>query len=154
MSAQFGVAVTLHLLAALVWVGGMFFAVLVLRPSSGPLAPPERLALWRRVFGRFFLWVWLAAALLPATGYWMIFVRWGGLGALPFHAHLMHGLGWLMVLIYLYLWFGPYRGFKAALDAGRPPDAAACLDRIRRIVTANLALGLATAAVGASGRYW
>ena len=50
-------AVSLHILAAIVWIGGMFFAVLVLRPAAGPLEPPDRLALWRRVFARFFPWV-------------------------------------------------------------------------------------------------
>ena len=60
-------AVSLHILAAIVWIGGMFFAVLVLRPSAFPLEPPDRLALWRRVFQRFFSWVWLSLALLLGT---------------------------------------------------------------------------------------
>ena len=67
---------------------------------------------------------------------------------------LMHGIGWLMVLIYLHLWFAPYKRFKSALDAGEIPVAAAKLNQIRWIVTTNLALGLITAVVGASGRYW
>ena len=45
---------TIHVLSAVVWVGGMFFALLVLRPAVGPLEPAVRLALWRRVFARFF----------------------------------------------------------------------------------------------------
>ena len=57
-------AISLHVLAAIVWIGGMFFALLVLRPSAGPLEPPDRLALWRRVFARFFAWVWISLALL------------------------------------------------------------------------------------------
>ena len=147
-------AVSLHILAAIVWIGGMFFAVLVLRPAAGPLEPPERLALWRRVFGRFFPWVWLAVVVLLATGYWMIFEGFEGFAHLPLHIHLMHGIGWLMALLYLHLWFAPYRRFKAALDAGEAPVAAASLNQIRWIVTANLALVLINAAVGASGRYW
>ena len=147
-------AVSLHILAAIVWIGGMFFAVLVLRPAAGPLEPPARLALWRRVFARFFPWVWLALVLLLGTGYWMIFEIFGGLGDLPLHFHLMQGIGWLMALIYLYLWFAPYKRFKEALDAGETPVAAATLNRIRWIVTANLALGLINAVIGASGGYW
>ena len=146
--------VSLHILAAIVWIGGMFFAILVLRPAAGPLEPPERLALWRRVFARFFPWVWLAVALLLATGYWMIFAGFDGFAHLPLHIHLMHGIGLLMALIYLHLWFAPYKRFKAALDAGDPPAAAASLNQIRWIVTTNLALGLITAVIGASGRYW
>ena len=147
-------AVSLHILAAIVWIGGMFFAILVLRPSAGPLEPPERLALWRRVFARFFPWVWVSLVLLLATGNWMIFEGFDGFAHLPIHIHLMHGIGWLMALIYLHLWFVPYKRFKAALDAGEPPIAAASLNQIRWIVTTNLALGLITAVIGASGRYW
>ena len=44
----------LHPLAAAIWVGGMFFAYFVIRPGVADLAPPERLRLWDRVFGRFF----------------------------------------------------------------------------------------------------
>ena len=28
------VAITLHVLAAIVWIGGMFFALLILRPAA------------------------------------------------------------------------------------------------------------------------
>ncbi|MGN5479437.1 hypothetical protein ACTMU2_28655 [Cupriavidus basilensis] len=49
----------LHVTAAVVWVGGMFFAYLCLRPVAGQvLDPPSRLQLWRGVFDRFFRWVW------------------------------------------------------------------------------------------------
>jgi hypothetical protein len=42
---------------AVVWVGDRFFACMVLRHSVGPLEPAVRLALWHRVFDRFFPWV-------------------------------------------------------------------------------------------------
>ena len=48
--------IALHLLAAVIWVGGMFFAYMVLRPSAGLLEPAARLPLWQRVFGHFFPW--------------------------------------------------------------------------------------------------
>ena len=38
-------ALIVHSLAAVVWVGGMFFALLALRPATGPLEPGPRLAL-------------------------------------------------------------------------------------------------------------
>ena len=148
------VAVSLHILAAIVWIGGMFFAILVLRPAAGPLEPPERLALWHRVFARFFPWVWFSVVILLGTGNWMILVGFGGFIDLPIYIHLMHGIGWLMALIYLYLWFVPYKRFKTALDSSAMPVAAANLNQIRWIVITNLALGLINAIIGASGRYW
>ncbi|VFT42074.1 membrane protein [Pseudomonas aeruginosa] len=45
----------LHVLAALVWVGGMFFAWTILRPAAvAALEAPARLGLWLEVFRRFF----------------------------------------------------------------------------------------------------
>ena len=54
----------LHALAAVVWVGGMFFARLVLAPAAASLEPGPRLTLWSRVLGRFFPWVFAAIILL------------------------------------------------------------------------------------------
>ncbi|WP_343074980.1 hypothetical protein [sulfur-oxidizing endosymbiont of Gigantopelta aegis] len=51
----YSLAFTLHLLSAVIWVGGMFFAHMILRPSAvEQLEPPQRLPLWVAVFGRFF----------------------------------------------------------------------------------------------------
>ena len=44
----------LHILCIVVWVGGMFFALVVLRPSLAALEPAQRIALHNRVFRRFF----------------------------------------------------------------------------------------------------
>ena len=77
--------VALHVLAAVVWVGGMFFAYMVLRPAAGPLETAERLALWHRVFGRFFPWVWACIVLLLVSGYVMLFRAFGGFAGAPLH---------------------------------------------------------------------
>jgi uncharacterized membrane protein len=148
------IAVALHILAAVIWVGGMFFALLILRPAAGALEAPVRLPLWGRVFGRFFPWVWAAVILLPISGYWMIMKGWGGFAGLPLYLHLMQGIGWLMILLYLHLWFAPYRRLKKAIAAGDYSDGARQLNQIRVLVMVNLILGLLNVAVGASGRYW
>lgn len=146
--------VALHILAAVVWVGGMFFAYMVLRPSAGPLEPPLRLALWRRVFGRFFPWVWASIAALLISGYTMLFVHFGGFAGAPPHINVMQVTGILMMLLFLHLYVAPWRRFSREVEAGALHDAAASLDQIRRIVATNLALGLITVIVGASGRFW
>jgi uncharacterized membrane protein len=148
------IAIALHVFSAIIWIGGMFFALLILRPSAGPLEPPNRLPLWHRVFQRFFFWVWLAIATLLLSGYWMIFSVWNGFANLPLHLHLMQGIGWLMIFIFLHLWFAPYKRFRQALSRNDFPEAAKHLNQIRIIVTINLSLGLLNAIAGASGRYW
>ena len=145
---------TIHVLSAVVWVGGMFFALLVLRPAVGPLDPPVRLALWRRVFARFFPAVGVSVLALLATGHAMILVEFGGFGAIGMSIHLMQGIGVLMALLYLHLLVGPYRRFLKALDAGTPPEAGRAIEGIRWIITVNLALGVVTLVLATTGRYW
>jgi uncharacterized membrane protein len=143
-----------HLLAAVFWVGGMAFAYAVLRPAAGPLDPPVRLALWRRVFERFLPWVGLAILVLLASGYGMVFMVFGGFGSLPVYVNVMQGLGIIMMLLYLHLFFAPWPRFSTALDQGAVPEAAKQLNQIRIIVAINLVLGIITVIVGASGRFW
>ena len=146
--------IVLHVLAAVVWVGGMFFAYMVLRPSAGPLEPETRLALWHRVFHRFFPWVWVSIVLLLGSGYGMMFLYFGGFAGAGLHIHVMQGTGILMMLLFLHLFFGPWRRFGHAVEREAFPEAAKELDQIRRIVATNLVLGLLTVIVGASGRFW
>lgn len=139
----------LHILSAVVWVGGMFFAHQMVRPSVGPLDPSVRLPLWRRIFQRFFSWVWVAVVLLLASGLAMQALGVGGL-----HVLIMEGLGVIMMLAFGHLYFAPWPRFRRAVDAADFAAAAAQLNQIRRIVEFNLALGLIVVVVGATGRYW
>ncbi len=148
------IGLIVHVLAAIIWVGGMFFAYVVLRPVSGELDPGPRLALWRGVFGRFFPWVWASIVGLLASGYGMLLFGLGGFATAGVHVHLMQAIGLLMMALFLHLYFAPWRRFQRALEQGDPAAAARQLGQIRTIVLINLTLGLITAAIGASGRYW
>lgn len=148
------VAITLHALAAVVWVGGMFFALLVLRPALMDHQPPTRLRVWGQVFERFFAWVWLSILLLVLTGCMMVFVRFNGFNDAPLYIGFMHIVGWVMFVLYGFLYFGPYKKFKVELAAENWPGAAPHLALIRRIVGANLGLGLLVVATAVSGEFW
>jgi uncharacterized membrane protein len=145
---------TLHILGAVIWVGGMFLAYVVLRPFVGSLEPPVRLALWRGVFERFFPWVWASIVALLASGYGMLFLALGGFAGAGVHVHIMNLIGLIMMALFLHLYFAPWRRMQRALDAGDNAAAAGQLGQIRMIVAINLALGLITCVIGASGRYW
>lgn len=148
-------AIALHVLAAVVWVGGMFFAYMALRPVAAVLLePPLRLPLWSQVFGRFFPWVWVAVATLPLTGYWMILGPFQGFGSVRWYVHAMQAIGWVMIAIFLHLYFAPYRRLNRAVAAGDWKGAGAQLAQIRRLVGINLILGLTTIAVATAGAYF
>jgi uncharacterized membrane protein len=148
------VALIAHSWAAVVWVGGMFFALLALRPAAAALEPGPRLDLWSRVLGRFFAWVFAAIVLLLASGYILIFGVYGGFAGAGLHIHIMQATGIVMMLLFMHLYFAPWRRFRAAVSRRDTAEAARQLNQIRWIVTVNLLLGLLTVAVGSSGRYW
>ena len=148
------ISIALHVIAAIIWVGGMFFAHMVLRPSAVQvLEPPLRLQLWVRVFKRFFFWVWLSIIVILATGYWMVFGFYGGFGNIGIHIHIMHGLGIVMVLIYMHVFFSPYRKLRHAVVVEDYPEGGRRLGQIRTLVGINILLGLAASAIAAAGRY-
>lgn len=142
----------IHLLAIIAWVGGMFFAYVVLRPSAAEiLQAPERLRLWDKVFGRFFNWVWLAVFLVLVSGFYMIYL-FGGFANLPPYINLMLLLGIVMTMIYVYVFFKCYVQFNRLVARQEWPAAGAVLGTIRQLVGLNLTIGLLTVAVAMIGR--
>lgn len=148
------VSIALHVLAAVIWVGGMFFAYMALRPAAAQvLQPALRLHLWVQSFKRFFLWVWLSVILLLATGYWMVFSQFGGFANLGLHIHLMHGMGLVMVMIYFHLFLAPYRRLRHAVVVEDYAEGGRRLGQIRSLVGLNLIIGLCVIVIASAGRY-
>ena len=148
------VSIALHLLAAAIWVGGMFFAYMALRPAAAAvLEPPLRLQLWVQAFKLFFVWVWLSIIVILVTGYWMLFAVFGGFGNAGLHIHIMHGAGILMVLIYLHVFFAPYRRLRHAIVIQDYSAGGKQLAIIRKLIALNLSIGLIVLVIASGGRY-
>lgn len=128
-----------HILCVVLWVGGMFFALAVLRPSLVALEPPQRLALHAQVFRRFFRVVWHAMPLILLSGYAMLFGEYGGFAHAGWNVHLMHLLGLIMAGVFVVIVFGPYARFRAG-ETG-------AVESIRKLILLNLVLGLVTVVV-------
>lgn len=142
----------IHLLAVLIWVGGMFFAHLVLRPAAAEtLEPPQRLQLLDAVFRRFFNWVWGASGAILVTGLYVVYLS-GGIIHAARHVHIMLASGLAMMAIFGYLFFACYVPFSLHVAKRRWQEAEEMLGRIRRLVALNLVLGLLTVSVAAIAR--
>lgn len=140
----------LHLVGVVSWVGGMFFAYVCLRPVAALLfEPPQRLRLWRNVFSRFFVWVWLALALIVVSGLLML-----GFVKAALHLHLMLLLGLSMGGIFIYVVTGPFARLDQAVNGEDWKAGAAALNRIRQCVGLNLTLGFLTIALATLGRWF
>jgi uncharacterized membrane protein len=147
-------AIALHVLAAVIWVGGMFFAYMAMRPAVVEVIDAsQRGVLWCRTLSRFFRWVWAAVILILASGYWMIFNVFGGMAGAGWHIHVMQGLGIVMMLLYLPVYFAPFRRLQQAVTNEDPQEGGRQVGQIRKLVGTNLVLGLIVVVIGAGGRY-
>jgi uncharacterized membrane protein len=135
-----------HVLCAVIWVGGMFFAYLVLRPSLGVLEPVQRIALHTQVFRRFFLVIWHAMPLILLSGFTMLFVFDGDAAGAAWNINAMMLIGLVMSAVFVLIIFGPYARFRRTTDRA---TAVASIDRIRKLIGANLVLGIITVVVAA-----
>lgn len=148
-------AITLHLLASVIWVGGMFFAYMALRPVAAQLLEaPMRLTLWAQVFERFFPYVWGSIIILLLTGLWITFSVLGGMGSAGMHVHTMLMLGIIMMLIFGHIYFAPFKRLKQAVETADWAMGGAKLGQIRLLIGINLCLGLLVVVIASMGRYW
>jgi len=141
----------LHVMGVIVWVGGMFFAYMALRPAAAlVLTPPQRLPLWHRTLARFFQWVWLSVGLLLASGLHMML----GMGghAAPLYVKVMLVLGVIMMIVFAHVFFAPFGRLGRAVAAEDWPAGGAALAQIRRFVGINLVLGIVTVTIATVGR--
>lgn len=142
-------ALFLHLVGVVTWVGGMAFAYLCLRPAAGMLPPAQRLALWAGVFERFFRLVWISIALILLSGLGMLAAV--GFANAPKAWHLMLLIGLAMIGIFVSLWFGAWPRLQQAVKTEDWARGAAALNTIRQRVAINLSLGVANIAIATLG---
>src|SRR5574341_1831938 len=69
------VLVWLHVVAAIIWIGGMVFVGAILVPLARPLPPRDHAALLGRVGVRFSLVAWVCIGILLVTGPWLLLNR-------------------------------------------------------------------------------
>ena len=147
------VLITLHLLASVIWVGGMFFAYVALRPTAAQLLEPQqRLPLWAGTFRRFFRWVWAVVIILPTTGILLISQALGGMENAGTHVHAMLLTGSIMILLFIFLYFSPYQKLLKLCSDQNFKEAAKSLNTIRKIIIINLSLGIITVIIVGLGR--
>jgi uncharacterized membrane protein len=136
----------LHLLSIAAWVGGMAFALLVLRPSLAVLDPAARLALHGQTFRRFFKIIWHVMPMALVSGWAMVIGVYGGFAHLYWTVNVMQLLGLIMAGVFVVLFFGPWQRFRAAPSA----EGAAA---IRQMITINLVLGTVTIVIASLSHF-
>ena len=138
----------LHILAIVVWIGGMVFAHFFLRPAALALEPPLRIRLMHGALQRFFSSVLVAIVVVLASGLWMIgrmakeSVQ-AGIGfAMPLDWTIMATLGIVMMGIFGHIRFALFKRLSGAVASSDWPAGGAALASIRTWVGINLAIGV------------
>ena len=148
---DFALARTLHILAVVMWIGGVAFVTTVVMPSIRSLhAPDDRLAAFHRFEGRFAwqarIWVLLAGA----SGFWMVWRAdmWGRFADI--HFWWMHAMVavWAIFAVML-LVIEPLHLHRRLADSTAPASDFARMVHLHRVL---LALSIITifGAVGGS----
>lgn len=136
------IAILFHVLAVVIWVGGMFFAYMALRPAAAQtLEPAQRLPLWAATFKRFFPWVWLCVATLLGSGFYLI-ASYGGFAAVGWYIYVMLAIGVLMMLIFGHVYFVGFNRLLRGVAAQDWKAAGAALANLRILIGVNLSLGI------------
>lgn len=145
------VNVTVHLLAALLWLGGMFFLAAVGAPVLRAVEPAElRMELFRRLGERFRTVGWGAIAVLIVTGIINLHYRgllvaelWGS--AVFWQTRLGQALAWKLGAVLVMLGISSVHDFLSGPAAARltPGSAAALAARKRAawLARANAIVG-------------
>jgi uncharacterized membrane protein len=146
------IALTLHLMGVIIWVGGMFFTHMILRPVlNEQIEPHQRLPLLLNVFDRFFPWVWGAVITILASGYWMLFTQYESDSG--FWLSIMSVVGTIMAAIFIFVYAIPYHQLETALKSDDMPNAVTAISLIRRLILVNLSLGILVTLVAMFGKY-
>lgn len=145
------IAKFLHILGFTLWVGGMFFMHMAMRPNAEAfLQAPQKAQFWSNILGRFFVGIWFSVALVLISGFYMM----AQIGRPPAYVSAMLLLGLIMTAFSSYTFFSPYKRLKHAVGANDWQDGEVVLARIRLLTGINLRLGLVTIGVGALGSHF
>ena len=147
------IAITAHVLAVIVWIGGMFFGFVALRPAMRDMDTLAAARFWCALLSRFLPWVWAAIVVLLVSGTYMVFNGFGGFRQLPWFVQFMMGIGIFMMMLTGHLTFSAFKKLKRALAASNGALASKTMQQIRLVMDVNLLLGIVVVIVIMSGAY-
>lgn len=133
----------LHLLATTVWIGGMSFNILVLRPSLTIVDPPQRVKLVGQVLNRFLYLAWISILILIVTGIFTATPTNLNYGILLSIKHIIVTAMVIIVAIISFILFPKLRKFISQTGSMKlSSEITELLGRIVLLVKFNLILGI------------
>jgi uncharacterized membrane protein len=143
----------LHILAIIVFLGGLFFASVVFQPLTRGLDSETASSLWQPTLSRFFAWGWVSLLLILATGIGMVFLKFGGYSGAPMIHRGNMAIGIPAMALFVYVFFGPWQQYRRTTLRRDWTAAQKAITRVQVVMRIILVLGLIASAVSAVGRY-
>ena len=138
----------LHLIAGIVWMGGMTFMLFALRPAALVVLDAQpRAILMGQVWQRFYGLVLVAIVALFSTGTHLYTTTFRatklatGQGGVPIGWNIMLLLGIAMMLIFGHIYFAGFKKYKRSVAIGDWPVAAKAAGLIHTMTLINFTLG-------------
>jgi uncharacterized membrane protein len=143
----------LHILATIVFLGGLFFATFVVRPIARGLDIETASLLWQRMLSRVFAPAWVSLLLILGTGIGMVFLKFGGFSGVPMIHRANMLIGIPAIALFAYVFFGPWRLYRRTISRRDWTAARSAITRVRVVIAIVLVLGVIASVVSAVGRY-
>jgi uncharacterized membrane protein len=141
----------IHLVAIIVWLGGLFALMVVLSPATRAMDSVAHASLWHRALSRFFVWGSISLGIIVATGIALVHLRFAGQPPLIHRVNMFIGVPAIALFVYVLL--GPYRSCRRAIADRDWKAAEHSVSRIRVLLALVLLLGMVSSVVSAVGRY-
>ena len=140
----------LHQIGVLMWVGSLFFVRLVVLPASKKEKNPMiRMAFRMEAYRHLFRWGTLGLLLIWGSGLWRLGIP--DLSQMPLSIQIMTGAAAATLALHLLGYLALYLNMEIAVDEERLIRSAMNNFWLRKLIWANLFLGLAAAIAGSLG---
>jgi uncharacterized membrane protein len=134
-SLLWSLVLAVHVISIALWVGGIFYAIAILRPSLGLLDLTQRNSIMLQTMARFFKGLTHAIPTALISG-WLLIMHEGGFANAPWAINAMQAFGIIMTGLFIRLYFGPFQKVRRAIR----PQATA-FDSIRTQMLVIMVLG-------------
>jgi uncharacterized membrane protein len=147
------IAWPLHIVAVIVWLGGLFWLSVTARPSAQHVDAAGTPQFWQGFLSRFFVPATIAIVVVVASGIAMVKLKFGGFAHMP-HIHRANmAIGLPAIGLYVFLVTVLWRRYRRAGAGNDRHATASTAKQMSTVIAIIMALGVVASVVSAVGRY-
>ena len=137
------VPIVVHAIAAVTWIGGIFFAYTALKPAEPVYTPEAKSKLWLKVYAVFVRWVGCSIAVMWLSCMAVVGMTEDPIGNMTKHSIGLLSLGSILTVTTLAVILGPWQRLNRQVEDRDFSAADQTVLRLRRYLMVNFILGIA-----------